>query len=208
MGRRPEAREVGAVGFRLHTGWAAAVTLGGSPSAPRVLDRRRFSLVEKADHDSVFVFHAAAELGAAAAETHVAKAREVAQARASGEMARLLSDLAGSGVSLRAAGVPRGAHRPLPAFADVLRSHPLLHTAEGELFRTALVEACDRQGVAVVRVASKGLLEQVAQASGVQPEALKRRLVELGRGLGPPWATDQREAALAALAASASLERH
>ena len=56
-----------ALGFRVHTGWAAAVVLAGPSTAPRVIDRRRFNLVEETDHDSVFVYHAAAEVDAAAA---------------------------------------------------------------------------------------------------------------------------------------------
>jgi hypothetical protein len=36
-----------------------------------------------------------------------------------------------------------------------------------------------------------------SKALGVQPPALKRRIAELGKGLGPPWSQDEKFAALA-----------
>ena len=196
--RRLEPLEATAVGFRLHTGWAVAVAV---TSTLRVLDRRRLTLVEETDHDAVFVYHAAAELSAAAAERLVAKARGIAQARAASEMSQLLSDLAANGHSVWAVGLPRGPQRPLPSFRDILRSHPIIHAAEGQLFRSALSDACAKLGLPVVGVSSKELLPQAAQATGLRPAELKRRLDGLGRTLGPPWAKDQKEAALAALIA-------
>ena len=83
-----------AIGFRIHTGWAAGVVVAGSAVALRVVDRRRFTLVETTNHESVFVYHAAAEMDAVAAKRHIAMAREIALASAEREVARLLSELA------------------------------------------------------------------------------------------------------------------
>ncbi len=195
-----------ALGLRVHTGWAAAVALVGAAAAARVVDRRRLSLVGKTDHDSVFVYHSAAELDVAAAERHVAKAREIAEASARREMERLLSDLEAAGYSVRAVGLPSGGGRPLPALSVILRSHALLHTAEGELFRRALADACVRRGLAVIGVRPKELHQQAARTSGLRLDTLKRRLTDLGRALGPPWALDQKEAALAAMIAGATVK--
>ncbi|MGO9829778.1 MAG: hypothetical protein ACLPJH_06520 [Myxococcaceae bacterium] len=203
--RRPGEDAV--LGFRVHTGWAAAVALAGPASSPRLVERRHLSLVDKTDHDSVFVYHAAAELTGQAVERHISAARRIAQANAHREMAQLLSDLKASGYSVRAVGLPRGSGRPLPSLGDILRSHPVIHTAEAELFRSALAEACGRHGLAVTGVASKELLQEAARVNGLRAQSLKRRLDELGRALGPPWAIDQKEAALAALVAAGEAKR-
>ncbi len=193
-----------ALGFRVHTGWAAAVVLAGPSTAPRVIDRRRFNLVEETDHDSVFVYHAAAEVDAAAAKRLLAAAREVARRCALRDMTQLLADLAADGYALRAVGLPGGAGRALPAVGDILRSHSLIHMAEGALFRQALANACGRGAVPVIEIASKELVERAGRASGLGPDAVKRTVAELGRALGPPWAADQKEASLAALVAAAT----
>jgi len=191
------------LGFRVHTGWAAAVVLAGPVSAMRVVDRRRFNLVEKTDHDSVFVYHAAAEVDLTAAEALLATASEIAVRSARREMTQLLSDLAAAGHSLGAVGLPTGADRTLPGVGDILRSHRLIHTAEGALFRRALADACASLCLPVVAVASREVDRRAARATGLRPDAIKRRLVGLGRALGPPWGADQKEAARAALVAMA-----
>ena len=191
------------LGLRVHTGWAAAVTLGGSASAPTVVDRRGLSLVEKTDHDAVFVYHAAAELEGAAADRHVATARNIANVSAVRELGQLLSDLKVAGYVVRAVGLPVGRTSSLPPLGAILRSHALLHTAEGELFRGALAEACTRCGLPLVGVPPKDLHQRAARASGLRADVLRRRLAELGRALGPPWAVDQKDAALAAIIAAA-----
>ena len=41
---------------------------------------------------------------------------------------------------------------------SILKSHALIHTAEGEFFRNALVEACEHCGHSGVRSQGKGTL--------------------------------------------------
>jgi hypothetical protein len=190
-----------ALGFHLHTGWAAAVALTGWTSAPRVVDRRRFTLVESAAHDARFAYHAAAELEPGAAARHVATVQEVARRRAHVELKQLLSDLEAAGYSLCAVGLPQAKGPALRALSEVLRSHTMIHTAEGELFRAALVEACETQGLPVIGVPSKERYRDAARAMGIGLEKLKATVAGLGRPLGPPWTHDQKEAALAALIA-------
>jgi hypothetical protein len=195
------------LGFRVHTGWAAAVAVAGSPSEIQVVDRRRFTLVEQGDHDTVFVYHAAAELDAAAAERRVATARATARANTLRELGRLLADLEVAGYSVRAVGLPGGGARPLPSLGDILRSHSLIHRAEGELYREVLADACAARGLRVIGMPSKELHPRAAAASGLGADGVKRRLTGIGRALGPPWTVDQKEATLAALIAGAEAAR-
>ncbi|HMK72139.1 MAG TPA: hypothetical protein VK454_02305 [Myxococcaceae bacterium] len=187
-----------AVGFRPHTGWSAAVVLSGSPASPRLVDRRRVELTESRDHDSVFVFHAAAQGDPRAAAARVRAATEEAEARAIRALAQLKADVAAAGHQLVAGGLIVGALRTLPPLADLLRSHALIHSAEGELYRQVLATAGDAQGLALQLLPARELEERAAQTLGLRPALLARQLAELGKTLGPPWGKDQKDAALAA----------
>jgi hypothetical protein len=193
-------RQVG-VGFRLHTGWAAAVAFSPSPSAGEVVDRRRIALVANTDHDSVFVYHAAAERDADEASRWVTKAREVAKDFAVRAVGQMVADLKAAGFGVRSVGLPSASRRAAQPLEAILRAHTLIHAAEGELFQGALAAACDTHGLRVVEVLPKELYERAARVSGLRTDRLKRWLTELGRVWGPPWTADQKEAALAALIA-------
>ncbi len=195
------------LGFHLHTGWAAAVVLTGGASASCVVDRRRFNLVESAEHDAKFAYHAAAELEPAAAARHVARVQEVAGRRADLELRQLLADLEGAGYLLRAVGLPPANSVASRVLSEILRSHTLIHAAEGELFRAALSDACERTGLLVVVVPSKDRYSHAARATGMSLNRVKTLIGELGRPLGPPWTLDQKQAALAALLAGATSVR-
>lgn len=196
-----------ALGFSVHTGWAAAVTLVDWASTPRVVDRRRINLVERSEHDARFIYHVAAELDAPAAAAVLANAIDVARTRALQEMAQLLSDLSAAGHSISAVGLPLEESPARMPLDDILRSHSRIHAAEGKLFCEALVDAALRQGLRVVPVPSKKRLQEAARATGWRVDRVKACVARLGHALGPPWALDQKEAALAALIAGLELTR-
>jgi hypothetical protein len=177
------------------------VALTGWASAPRVVDRRRFTLVESPEEDAKFAYHAAAELEPAAAAGHVARVQAVAARRADLELEELLLNLKRAGYSLRAVGLPPAKSVASLVLGDILRSHTLIHAAEGELFRAALCGACARKGLPVVVVPPKDRYARAAREMGLRVDRLKSLIAELGRPLGPPWTLDQKEAALAALLA-------
>jgi len=91
-----------------------------------------------------------------------------------------------------AAGVPVGTAHVPDDLDRILASHSLMHAAEGELYREALAEAAARCGLDVVRV------------TRADTDRLRDRTTELGRGLGPPWGRDQKDAAAAAIMAVTS----
>jgi len=161
---------------------------------PVVVDRRRLEMVDD-DRDA---YHAAAErspsadVGAALID-HIT--REAADGAASA-IAATVGDLGRAGHRVTAAGVPSG--RPLPPLASILRSHPMLHTAEGVLYRDALEEGASRNHLRVTVAPLKVLLPHAAGVLGATEESLTRTLAALGKSLGPPWQRDHREAALLA----------
>jgi hypothetical protein len=194
------------VGLRAHTGWAVAVALAGPPAAPSVVDRRRLDLTDPEVPRQAF--HAAADLDAAAAAALVERATRTAEALAERAVRGLAGELRSAGHRLGGAGVVLGGGRRLGTLAQVLASHAAMHAAEGELYREVLVHACAACGLPVTGVPERDLHDRAAAVLGVPVPDLRRRVAELGRACGPPWAQDQKSAALAAwLALAAALPR-
>jgi hypothetical protein len=190
------------IGFRAHTGWAVAVALAGPPEAPAVVDRRRLDLT----HPEVprQAFHAAAGLDARAAEALVERATRTAETLAERSVGGLAGELRSAGHRLAGAGVVLGGGRRLGTLGQVLASHAAMHAAEGELYREVLVHAAAACGLPVTGVPVRDLHDRAAVALGFPATDLRRRLVELGRACGPPWAQDQKSAALVAWLALAA----
>lgn len=168
-----------AIGFSVHTGWAVAVAVGG-PRAT-VLARERFVLAD--DDHGRFVYHAARETPAEAAAM-IARSRQVAERRGAKSLKDLVAGLADH--EIVAVALPP-ARRALPPLDKILASHSLVHAAEGELFRAALVTAAGKVGVTVVEAAA-GALPALSVS-------------------GPPWGKDQRLAAALAWAALPATRR-
>jgi hypothetical protein len=184
-----------AVGLRAHSGWAAAVTLGGEATAPVLLDRRRLALAPDATPRPVQPYHASEGLRLAVAERVVGRAIEEARRFGERDLKALARDLLSLGHEVDCCTVLSGSGRALPALESVLASHALIHAAEGEMFREALRHAGKRAGISVL---------EAAEVLRISEAKLKHRLGTLGRTAGPPWAEDQKLAALAAWIALAS----
>ena len=171
-----------ALGFRAHSGWATVVAVAGSPRSPEVVDRRRVEFA-----DSKQPYHAAADMELKVAEkflSHCAKRTDELALRA---LRAVLADVR-KRYEVSCCGILLGSGRPIPALASTLASHALIHTAEGEFFRQALIHAGEKCGLSVLGLRERELCT---------PE-LVRRVTELGRPLGPPWRQDEKHAALAA----------
>ena len=190
-----------ALGFRHHTGWAVAVAVALVDDAPVVLDRRR---VEMVPGDDRAPYHTAAERWGTSDEAAEALVDRVIQQAADGAasaIAAAAGELGEAGHRVTAAGLPSG--RSLPPLASILRSHAMLHTAEGVLYRDALEEGASRNHLRVTVAPLKTLLPHAAGVLGEDEASLARTLAALGKSLGPPWQRDHREAALLAWLASA-----
>jgi hypothetical protein len=182
-----------AAGFKIHTGWAAAVAVAASPSGPLILDRRRLPLSDLKETAYNHVYHQAENLPEAKAADLVAKAERAARAKAVESFKRLAADLAKAGFKIRAASILVGSGRLPPTLGEILKSHVLIHTAEGDLFRRALAWGCGECGVAVVETRSRDLDARAMV-----------RMAGLRKTVGSPWAREQQEAALAAWQALAN----
>jgi len=185
-----------AIGFRAHTGWAAAVCLGGPAKSPIVLDRRRIDL--RGATVPFEVYHVARGLPMAKAEALIEHAREVAQTLAGEAIASMAREVRATGFRIMSCGVVLGGGWPASTLEQIFASHPACHAAEGELYRDALARAGRRRKVAVTGARERELASLCASALGASEAVVRQRVGELGRELGPPWTLDQKGASLAA----------
>jgi len=187
-----------ALGLRAHSGWAALVVVAGTPRSPRVIDRRIIKIADPQIPGSKQPYHAAESLPLAKAEEYLNRCINRTRHLAQESVREVVDDLRKRGHDLVGCGILTAADRPLPGLAEILASHPLLHTAEGELYRNALIEASEECGLPVRRVPERELFSLAVAELHMSAEKLRNRVTELGQSIGPPWTQDEKYAALLA----------
>jgi hypothetical protein len=200
-----DAMKRAGLGFREHTGWAAMVAVGGTARAPVVIARSRLELCD--ENLPRAVYHAARDLDLAGAERLVRKVELSARRAADRQLRQTVEALEATGYRVAVAGIAIGSRRLPGELAEILASHPLVHAAEGQLFRDALAGAAELRGLPIARFVQQDVFEQAADEVGMSDESLRAQLNGFGRALGPPWQQDQKEAAAAAWLALACSER-
>jgi hypothetical protein len=179
-----------AAAFKTHSGWAAVVVVAAAGDRYDVIERRRIELVDPEDAGwAKAVYHAVEGRELAVAERVVAKGIAAVRSVARRELVQLVERLRGAGHEPAGCGVLVGAPMPRYSVEDVLAVHVRMHQAEGAMFVDALCDAVEHAGVPLVRVAARD----------AEHEAGSHTIAALGKRLGPPWAKDQRSAAVAAL---------
>ncbi len=186
------------VGLAPHSGWAVLVILAEGEPAPRVLDRRRVELADSTLAAAKQPYHAAQKLALKEAEALVARCAQGAKRLAREALAQARAAATSAGSELVGGAILENAARPLPALARILASHPLLHAAEGELFRRALRDAAAEAGLPLAAVREREVIAEAARALGKGEAELARALAAMGREVGSPWQLDHKKAAAAA----------
>jgi hypothetical protein len=187
-----------ALGFRVHSGWATVVAVCLDNGAPVVLARQRVHLVDTFTYEFRQPYHTAEKMLLGQAREFVARMKAEARRLAYRAIGELESRTQEQGVKLTRCGLLLASGRPLPGLQKILASHALIHTADGEHFREAVVHASERCGLAMQCVKERELLDRTGQAFRLKPEELLRRVTELGRPLGSPWSQDEKYATIAA----------
>jgi hypothetical protein len=193
-----------ALGFRAHSGWAAAVAVSGSATQPIVIQRRRLMIADPGDANAKQPHHAAEGLALDAAERLVGRCIERSQQLANEEVKRLVADLRASGHGVVGCGLLQGSGRTLPGLPGILASHALIHTAEGQMFRDVLAAAARHHRLLLTDIRERDLMARCAADLRLSSEHATRMLAEMCRRLGPPWRQDEKYATLAALLALAA----
>jgi hypothetical protein len=187
-----------AIGFRAHSGWAAAVAVSGPKDAPLVVGRRRIELVDGSAAGKAQPYHAAAAGDPRDAERLIASSAESARSLAQQGLAAFVEELRKAGYEAVGCGILLAAGRPLPALESILASHPLIHTAEGEFFREALRAAAGACELPLISVKEREIFTRASMDLGIPADRLERHVVHMGQSIGPPWRQDEKLAAMAA----------
>jgi hypothetical protein len=187
-----------ALGFRAHSGWTALVAVSVEKDFPTVLARERVHLVETFTYEFRQPYHTARKMLLGQACDFIERVREEARRLALRAIHGLQSDLQKQGIALKSCGLLLASGKPLPNLEKIIASHALIHTADGELFRGAILHASGRCGLQATCIKERDLLDQAGQAFRFKPADLMRRVTELGRPLGSPWSQDEKFATLAA----------
>lgn len=190
--------ESAAFGIRAHSGWAALVALSHNPSNLQVLDRRRIVTVDPDMAGGSQPYHFARGQKLPEAEKHLADCAAVSERLAYVALGSIVKELRDREYAVAGCAVLLASGRPLPALSEVLASHPLIHTAEGEFFRTAFWKAGERLKIPVTGIRERDLPSRAQAVFGSRSSRLLRDIATLGGALGPPWTADQKTASLAA----------
>jgi len=188
----------------MHSGWGVLVAVSGDANSIEVVERKRIVITDPAIPGANQPYHHAAglgtsELGFRESEKYLASCATVSERLAFTAIEEVVRAFERQDYRVVGSAVLLAAGRPLPPLAKILGSHPLLHAAEGQFFRNAVIQACQRLKLTVAEIRERDLEDQAKTVFGPAASQLQRRIAALGSSIGPPWTKDHKAAALAAL---------
>jgi len=186
------------IGLRSHSGWAAAVTVGGPARSPIVFDRRRLETADPKAPGSKQPFHAAESLPWPKADALIDRCVASSRGLARKALDALIDDLERQGRAAGGIAILLASGRPLPDRQRILSSHALIHAAEGELFRDVLRRAAVERGLTVSEIVERDVDGRVEGALGISTAQWRSVLAAMGKSVGSPWRQDEKLAATAA----------
>ena len=171
-----------ALGVRMHSGWGVLVAISGDADSTEIVDRRRI-VVTDAKH---FRGQAALSLcGRARASESPRNILPIVPRSPSAWLSQLSKAWSGNwrGAIIMWWVPPYFWHRvrSLPCLSNILASHPLIHTAEGEFFRDAVKKACERLEIPVTAIRERDVDEQAKQTFGNTTNRMQRKISGLGK---------------------------
>jgi hypothetical protein len=192
------ASQTAAFGFSAHSGWAAMVVLGGAPGDLNVLARSRVELIDDHDPESKQPYHAVEFLCVEEATGRLRGYLEVALGLAHAAIETQYAAVKRRGYQVKSVGIIESSGRKEISLSSVLKSHALIHAAEGDHFRNALSAAAQGLGLRVIRIQARELEDHAVSQLRLPRKRVLDTVNDLGRQVGPPWGADQKKAALLA----------
>ena len=168
------------------------VAVAAKGDALRVLHRCRMELLPAGR--GPFVYHEAAELPLTDAAQLIESVRRAAEDTARTALKSAVETLKVTGACLTA-----GSATVPDDLAEVLRSHPRLHAAEGALYAGAIASACADFEIPLIIVRERDVWSRASANAGMSEADLKAAIDALRKTLGPPWTADHKIATAAAI---------
>ena len=180
------------LGFRVKSGWAAAVLLTNSRATPRLIDNRTIELADPDVPHSRQPFHA----GLGTAQTNMANVDRLVRGIEDFSRRAIATMIDEYRVQHRihaAAVVVASLTDP----ASLTNQHMRAHASEGRLFRAVLVDGLERCGLKVRVVLEREVYQLLGKALRSSPAVAKRRVTTLGETVDR-WRAEQKVAAAGA----------
>ena len=186
-----------ALGFSVHSGWTALVAVAFEERVPLLLLRERPHLVKTFTFEFRQPYHTAKKKPLGKARDFIAQVRADAGALADHAIEAGRASLQTLGYELKSSGLLASSAKALPELPRILASHALIHTADGELFREALLDACKRHRLLALTIKESEIHARAADTLQLSSAEIEGRLAALGRLHGSPWTRDEKLATLA-----------
>lgn len=187
-----------ALGFRVHSGWVALVALSGPAASPTVVRRHHLEIADSSIRGSLQPYHAAKQMAASDAAAFIEQCTCATDSLARSALQATVAGLASDRLTVSGCSLLTGAGRAAGSLESILASHAMIHSAEGELFRNSVKSACEACGLPLSCIRERDLFAKAESLLRLTPGELKRRILELGSAIGPPWRADEKLSALAA----------
>lgn len=185
-----------ALGFSVHTGYAHAVAVIEDDPGIAVVHRAKIALWDPPDPEAAQAYHRAADLPRARAAASIAADRQTAAKIATRSLREIATALAARDCVLVAARIVDKPRAALPALESILASHPLLHAAEGVMYREIAAAAAGALCDDVAEVDADWLGPRAAKL-GLRHTKVAQQIALAGGAVGPPWTKEHGQCALA-----------
>ena len=186
-----------AIGASMHSGWGILVAVTYDSGAVTILDRRRIETCDTKIPGSKQPYHYAAELDPERAMLHLRRCEESSR-KLTLEAVRALLAALPRDVRVRQGAVLMSNTRQLPPIPQILAAHPLIHAAEGQIYRKYIEEAFLESRIPATAITEKQLSEFARASLGGSAARVEKMIALAGKSLGSPWTSDHKKAALAA----------
>jgi hypothetical protein len=171
--------------------------VGGTLTAPAVIQRGRVELADRGISGSAQPYHAAQPMKLDEAQAFLERCADSTRAMALKAIQAAVGELAEQGYKIAGSCILLSSGRTTKGLAAILASHPAIHTAEGDFFREALRSACEACGLEASCVKERELFSRSAAALRIESDEILRQVSAMGKVIGPPWRQDEKLCAVA-----------
>ena len=189
-----EMRSLAALGFRVKSGWAAAVLLTDSAHLPQLCDVQRIDLSDPRLPETRQPYHAA--MGRLETDTRKINRRvDVVRRIAEKSIAKLLAGYRQQNFTIKRAALVVGSQIDPHS---VTNPHIRAHALEGQLFRSVLQESLHTHRILSDVLIERDAYDQATAELKQSNENVRRVIQNFGRDTKVPWRAEQKLAAVAA----------
>jgi hypothetical protein len=186
--------ETAAAGFRVKSGWAAAVLLTGPISSPALRENRMIDLSDPRVPETRQPYHATfGQLETDAKKTN--RRTSIVHRVTKQSITDLLSDYRRKGYSITCASLVIGSQIDP---ASVANPHIRAHALEGQLFRSALDQALNAHGIRTFILLERDAYARAGAQLKKSCDDVLQTIQNLGRSTEGSWRVEQKLAALGA----------